>query len=240
MPEPEEGKTVYFPASVLPPVPAPAQWDAIASVLTYNPTINPIPPPARPGDFGRTDTRIEVNRSSATQVRGTFNVDLVIDNVITYWVHDGGRTNIASDADPSITQGNYRHVASDLTPSPRAVNAGGVTLLKNQPPRNGFWARDLTIKHEKFHADENEKFGREGADLGKGFLDRQQARNYDEVGLLLNRVSQVVAQHILRKMAPPRVEQDAYDAGAADYSARAQAIKTKGDARGYAPRPPAP
>ena len=48
--------------------------------------------------------------------------------------------------------------------------------MKNQPPRSHFWAKDLTIKHERFHADENERFGREGALDGRDWLDTQTAR----------------------------------------------------------------
>jgi hypothetical protein len=113
-------------------------------------------------------------------------------------------------------------------------------LLKNQPPRSLFWAEDLTIVHERFHADEHEKFGREGALAARDWLDGQTARTLDEVQALVGRAVQIVTQRITAAMAPPAVEQRAYDHGAADYAARARAIKTKGDARGYVPRPAPP
>jgi len=50
----------------------------------------------------------------------------------------------------------------------------------------------------------------------------------------------MIAQRIVAAMAPPAVEQRAYDDGAAAYAARAAAIKAKGDARGYVPRPSTP
>lgn len=223
----------------IPPVDVPAQWDALRTTLTYDPQITNIAPPRVPTDFGRTDTRIEVNKSSATQATGVFNVELYIDNVITYWVDGGTRRDIASDSDPKITQANYPDVVRDLTPSPAPVNAGGTTLYRNQPPRRQFWARDLTVKHELFHADENEKFGLTGAIEGREWLNRQTARTYDDVGRLLGTVSQIVARRILTAMAPPGVEQRAYNDGAPEYRRRAQAIRIKGDANGYAPRPPA-
>ena len=49
------------------------------------------------GKFGETKPFIAVNRSTATAGTGVFNVSLVVDNTIKYWVHNGGRTNIASD-----------------------------------------------------------------------------------------------------------------------------------------------
>jgi hypothetical protein len=240
--EAKEGETVRF--SSLPAIEVPAQWDAIKTTLTHEPTINQIRPPARAPaimtKFGQTDGRIEVNKSSGRPGNGTFLVELYIENVITFWVAGGNRTNIASDADPNITQGNYQTVVSDLTPSPTEVHARGLDLLKNQPPRSLFWAEDLTIAHERFHADEHEKFGREGAIAARDWLDGQTAQTLNEVEVLVGRVPQMIAQRIVGAMAPPAVEQRAYDNGAADYTARARAIKTKGDARGYVPRPPPP
>ena len=233
-----EGRTVHF--SSLPPIDAPAQWDAIATILSYSPDIGTTPPPAVLTEFGKTNSRIEVNQSSATQNNATFNVELVVDNVIRYWVAGGNRTDIASDNDADITQANYPTVVSDMTPAAAPVNTGGLALLKNQPPRTRFWAEDLTIKHEEFHAADDEKFGREGALEGRDWLNRQTAGSFNDVEVLLGRVSQMVAARILAAMAPPAVEQRAYDDGAADYAARARAIKVKGDARGYAPTPPAP
>jgi hypothetical protein len=236
--EPKEGATVRF--SAIPTIEVPAQWDAIRTTLTYDPSINPIRPPAILTKFGQTDTRIEVNKSSGRPENGTFLVELVIENFITFWVAGGTRKNIASDADPNITQMNYPTVVSDLTPSPTAVHTGGLDLVKNQSPRSLFWAEDLTIIHERFHADENEKFGREGAIAARDWLNGQTARTLDEVEALVGRAGRMVSQRITAAMAPPGVEQRAYDHGAADYTARARAIKTKGDARGYVPRRPAP
>lgn len=237
--EPEDGETVRFAG--IPGIDVPAQADAISTTLTYDPSINPVPPPAAPGKFGETNTRIEVNRSSGRpDGRGTFLVELVVDNVITYWVAGGTRKNIASDADPNITQTNYPMVVSDLTPSPRAIRTGGLDLLKNQSPRKDFWARDLTIDHEIFHADENEKFGRDAALAARDWLNGQTARNLDDVEALVGRVPPMISRRLAVAMAPPAVEQRAYDDGAPAYAARARAIKAKGDARGYVPAAPTP
>lgn len=236
--EPREGETVYF--TELPAIEIPAQSDAIASTLTYVPNINPILPPAVLTKFGDTTTRVEVKRSSGDSVNGKFEVKLVIDLVIDWWAAGGNKKNIGSDTDPNITQANYPVVVADLTPSPTAVHRPGVDLFKNQPPRSQYWAKDLTIKHDRFHVDENVKFGQEGADLAKNWMDRQTAKDLNEVGVLVGRASGIVANKILAAMAPPAVEQRAYDFGAADYTARVRAIKTRGDARGYVPKPPAP
>ena len=223
--------------AALPARVVPAQSDAIKTTLTYDPSITPVRPPAAPTKFGQTDTRIQVNKSSGRPDGGTFLVELVVENVITYWVAGGGKQDIASESDPKITQANYPSVVSDLTPSAAEVHGGGVDLLKNQPPRAHFWAQDLTTDHELFHAGENEKFGREGAIEARDWLDGQTAQNLDQVEALVGRASARIAQSIKTAMQPPAVEQRAYDDGAAAYTARARAIKAKGDAKGYVPQP---
>ena len=77
-------ETVRF--SALPAIHVPARFDAIGTTLTYDPSINPIRPPATPDKFGQTDTRIEVNKSSGRPDNGKFLVELVVENLITFWV----------------------------------------------------------------------------------------------------------------------------------------------------------
>src|SRR5205085_413493 len=99
--EPKEGETVHF--TEVQPVAAAASEDSIAGTLTYNSPINKVNPPQSPSKFGQTSPSIAVNRSTATYENRIFKVQLVVDNKIDYWVHGGGRTNVASDSDPNIT-----------------------------------------------------------------------------------------------------------------------------------------
>lgn len=240
--EPVDGETVLFPTEGLQSVTLPGQSDKIESAFGYKSSIKPTAAPRKPGKFGETNPYFAFEKPgpSATQTAGTFKVTGTIEARITFWVDSGGRTDIASDSDPDITQHNYPTVVSDLTPSPKAVNSGGLKLYKNQPPRTKFWAEDLTIKHEGFHADENVKFGQEGVTLAQNWLNKQTARTYDDVGALLDRVNPMIAKKVDTEMALPGRELRAYDDGAPDYLARAQAVKRKGDANGYVPKPPAP
>jgi hypothetical protein len=234
-------ETVRF--SSVPGIDVPTQYDAIRTTLTYDPSITPVAPPASPGKFGETNTRIEVNKSSGRPDSGVFLVDLVVEAVITCWVSGlvsgATRKNVSSDADPNITQANYPTVVSDLTPSPKAVKAGGLDLLKNQPPRTKFWARDLTSDHEFFHADENKKFSRQLAVAARDLLNTQTAKDLGQVEALVGKIPPMISRGLAVQMAPPGVEQRAYDDGAAAYTTRAQAIKAKGDAKGYVPKAPA-
>ena len=240
--EPVDGETVHFPAEGLQSVALPGQSDKIESAFGYKSSIKQTAAPRKPDKFGETNPYFAFEKPgpSATQTAATFKVTGTIEAKITFWVDGGGRTDIASDSDPEITQGNYRTVASDLTPSPKAVNSGGLKLYKNQPPRTKFWAEALTIKHEGFHADEDVKFGQEGVTLAQNWLNGQTARTYDDVGALLNQVNPIIAKKVDKEMALPGRELRAYAHGAPDYLSRANAIKRKGDANGYVPKSPAP
>ena len=147
----------------------------------------------------------------------------------------GIRADIASDSDPDITQANYPDVVKDLTPSPNAVNTRTVKLMKNQPPRTRFWAKDLTIDHETFHADEDVKFGQEGTALAQQWLNTRTANTYEQVWAHLPNAIQMVATHVDIAMSYPGRETRAYNDGAPAYTARAQAIKTKGERRATSP-----
>jgi hypothetical protein len=236
--ESKEGETKHF--TEVPPVAAGASEDSIVSNLTYTNPVKNVSPPQSPGQFGKTTPIIVVNRSTATPENGVFKVELVVDNKITYWVDSGSRTDIASDSDPDITQTNYPTVVSDLTPSPTAVKNATTNLYKNQPPRTKFWAEDLTLKHERFHAGEDVKFGKQGAIIGRDWLNTQTTSKIDDIGPMLHTVAVKVAAKIDAEMAVPGSENRAYDDGAPDYTSRAQAVKTKGDANGYVAKPAAP
>ncbi|HVF67780.1 MAG TPA: hypothetical protein VM914_08965 [Pyrinomonadaceae bacterium] len=234
---PKEGATRYF--SDIEPAAAGESQDAIATSLTYTPSVKKDTPPSSPGKFGLTAPVIFVNRSSADAGDKVFNVKLVVDNKITYWVHDGGRTDIASDSDGDITQTNYTKVVSDLTPSPAAVKNATTDLYKNQPPRTKYWAEDLTLKHERFHCADDVKFGSQGAAMARDWLNTKAVSKIEDLDPLIAAARDKVSDKIKLEMALPGSENRAYDDGAPSYTARAQAVKTKGDANGYAAKPPA-
>jgi hypothetical protein len=240
--EPREGETVRFPSNMLQAAALPGQSDSIAATFGYSGSITEVPAPAKPTKFGDTLPFYEFASPgpTATPSNGTFTITGTINARITFWVDGGTRRDIASDTDPNITQANYPDVVRDLTPSPAAVNKGGTSLFKNQPPRKGFWAKDLTIKHERFHGREDVKFGKVGLDQAQKWLNNQTAKDLDAVGDLLNHINPMITKTVDAAMALPGRENRAYADGAQEYGSRAQAIKTKGDAKGYAPKPPAP
>src|SRR5262249_681581 len=120
---------------------------------------------------------------------------------------------------------NYPTVVSDLTPD--------MTDLNGRPPRTTFWAEDLCIKHERFHADEDVVHGRAGVVAAQAWLNTKTASSVAQVNTLLGAVPGRVAATVSAAMSFPGREERAYGDGAPLYLARANAIKAKGDAGQY-------
>ena len=222
--EPEEGQTVQLPDVKVPAMAEVAQRDSIASGLAYNGSIAQSGP--APDPFGETKPFTHaLSGISVARLFGNFLVRATVDNPITFQVNGGANTNIASENDPAITQENYQKVASDLTPNMHDENG--------RPPRDQFWAQDLTIRHEHFHAQEDFNFGKQGVTDAQTWLNTQAAGDVAGVQALLNQVPGKVANTVAAGMTFPGLEERAYGDGAPAYKARADAVKTKGDAGNY-------
>jgi hypothetical protein len=262
--EPEEGETVRLPDIVLAPTPDIKQTDAgsgqtdagsgptslrsgvnppririgpalssISSTLTYNPTITEVPESdLGPTEFGATSlfTHRIAEQSIQKEETGKYIVRARVDNPITFQVRASkgptGQTDIASDSDPDITQANYMKVASDLTPD--------MSDLNGRPPKEKFWARDLTIKHERFHANEGAVYGRAAVTEAQNWLNLQMGfLDFNDVLGLVVRVPARVGESVAKATAEPAREYRAYGDSAPLYLARANAIKTKGAKGAY-------
>jgi hypothetical protein len=258
-PQREDGESILIPDGTLPSISG-EQADRVTSNLTYTSSIkNEGPPPA---DFGRTWYKFIPERFSYTHHAGApaapagsgsaaspatpatpawYEVTGVIRAAITYQLNNSGRTDIASDSDPSLNQTNYSNVVADLTPPPAPAVHAGLKLMKNQPFRDHFYARDLTERHERFHCGEDDRFAGLGFQAAQTWLNTQTANSDPELEALLPGIITQIGNAVTAGRAYPADEQRAYDDGAPLYLARAQAIKHKGDAKGYAPGPvPAP
>ena len=186
-----------------------------------------------PAGFGLTSPNVLRTFASTNHVNGVWETPVSLHIAVPWQVGSGGRTDIPSQEAVAITQKNYQTVVDDLTPPAKSGVVGGLNLHAGQPPRTQFWAEDLTIKHEEFHADEDVKFGREGADQAQKWLDTQTAQDADEVGTHLDKVPGMAAKWIDTKMAKPASELRAYADGAPEYQARVDAIQSLGDSKGY-------
>jgi hypothetical protein len=263
VPKPEEsklqrndGESISVPDGWLPSVSG-EQTDSITSHLNYTSSIDNTGPP--PSDFGLTKYDFVPDNFKYTHHPATpgtpagpgsagtpptpanYEVTGDIRGVITYQVNSMGRTNIASDSDPSITQRNYPNIVADLTPPTAPVVHNGRQFMKNQPFRDQYWARDLTIRHEILHSKEDAGFGGQGVQAAQTWLDTRTANSEQQLFALLSEIIRIIGRTVTAGRAAPADEQRAYDDGAPLYRARVQGIERNGDANGYAPRPaPAP
>ena len=198
------GEAVLFPDVVSPSTPVPSQSDSgLSSSFKYTSAITKTNDAPDPGDFGTTRPNYKIAHVAAVPHAQSFDVTGDINADITFSVTSLGKKNIASDSDPNITQTNYPDVVKDLTPSPATVTRGGGTIYKNQPPRNQFWAEDITIKHERFHADEDVSFGQQGVTAAQNWMNTQRVAKIDDIALLIQPTIDKVRDTVVVAMALP-------------------------------------
>jgi hypothetical protein len=156
----------------------------------------------------------------------TYEVTLIYENPIVIRVFkDTGphsQVNIESETDPDIKAGNYPKAVSDLTPN-----------ADNRSPRGQFWARDLTLVHEQFHATDGQKFCKDAVAAEQKALNTQTASSVAEVNTLLDPITNRIVQARGTGMAKPASEDRAYADGAKAYKARADKIAAQGKAGKY-------
>lgn len=226
VPELGEGESVTIPEPLGEPLQIETA-DPVLGPLAPNPTI--AQGGAGPSGFGVTRASVSMSNITITRLGPVFHTTATVDVPIRWQVRSStgpsGQVDIVSDSDPDISATNYTSVSTDLTP-----NMGD---LNGRPPRSGFWAKDLTVRHEEFHAAEYQKFGTSGVFQSMAWLNGQTASSTAGVQALLNQVPGRVIAAINAGMAFPGRENRAYGDGAPSYRARADAIRTKGDAGGF-------
>ena len=202
--------------------------DAVKGGFTYSGSIKR--GGAAPSGFG-------VTRSFASKLTGikvtskasTYEVTATVEHPITYQVRSGtgpdSQKDIASATDADITKTNYPKVVTDLTPD--------MSDLNGRPPREKFWAEDLTLKHEKVHADDDKKNGPGAMRTVTTWLNAQTAASVADVNSLLGKLPGRFADALLAALSTEDGEKHAYGDGAPSYKARANAIKAKGKKGDY-------
>jgi hypothetical protein len=223
---PAEGVAIKLPDVIKPELLMVQVCDAIGGSLTYSHKIENTATPG-PTEFGICRFGdCKVTGITATLAGGTYTVAGTIEHKITWGVHPttDNETDISSETDPDITKTNYPDVVKDLTPN--MSSSGG------RPPRNAFWAKDLTEIHELFHADDVQKRGPDATTTAVNWLKTKTAASVGDVTALVNQIPDRVVQTIAAAMGEPG-EVRAYGKGAAAYTARAGAIEKKGKAGEY-------
>jgi hypothetical protein len=227
LPPVEDGATIQLPDIMMPESLKFYDQDMVAASITHSPTI------AQSGvvsPFGATTWSVfNITGQTVTAASGAFTVRFTLENPITYNVASP-KTSIASADDPALTNANFAQAAADLSPR--------MDVQNGKPRRTTFWARDLTLRHERFHSDERSRLNQAGAAQAQTWLSGQTAANVAEVQAL---IAQVPGRVITASQAAvgtlDEKESRAYGDGAAIYRARADAINARGalgpDGGGY-------
>jgi hypothetical protein len=177
-------------------------------------------------------TDVVITPSTGTLVgSGNYTVTANLEHDITWQVRSStgprSEADIQGDEDSDIEAGNYQLVAKDLTPD--------MGDLGGRPPRDHYWAQDLTERHELFHADQRDtSFGPDSTRAMQSWLNGRTASSAGEVrNTLLPQALDEGVRVYNTFVAAPSTEEDAYGDGAPSYLARANAVKAKGDAGDY-------
>jgi len=211
--------------------------DAITPWLSYSGTI--AQGGAVPEGFGVTRAGpMTVTGITAQKlpVIGWWHVSATITQRIEWQVRaDTGpsdQVSISSSLDPAINAGNWKQVVDDLTPD--------TNDLKGRPPRDQFWAKDLTEIHEAFHANDRKTQAPAALALASNWLGTQQAATEQDVSDRLAEVPGRMVATVAAGMTMPGKEERAYGDGAGAYSRRATAIWALGNVGYYPADPDAP
>jgi hypothetical protein len=222
------GQPIQVPDIHIPALAMIEKTDSIAGSFTYTGSITR--GGAQPSGFG-------VTRSFGSQLTGitiapgtgAFTVAATLKHPITYQVRSGtgpdGQVDIASENDGDITEANYKSVTSDLTPD--------MSDLNGRPPRDKFWAEDLTLRHELVHANDDKNNGPGAMATTLAWLNGRTAGSEAGVRTLLNQIPNRFASALLAALSTEEGEKHAYGDGAPLYESRAKAVKAKGDKGGY-------
>jgi hypothetical protein len=222
----ESGKTTSM--GDLTGEPIVSSLDTIAPTLTFSGSISQ-GGAVSAGDAGTTNSTPSLKDIRITQASGAFTVTATF-SLVTLWdtrktTGPAGQVDIPDENAAALTTANYATAASDLTPN--------MSDLGGRPPRTKFWAQDLTGRHEKVHADDHQRTGKEGLAEAIKWLKTQTASTEADARTLLNTARDKIVAYIVAHGAGNTGEIHAYSDGAASYKARADKIKAKGDKKGY-------
>ena len=218
----------------LPDITAPAEFeqlgksDALAGVFGYHGSITKAG--AAPPGFGITRSfNGSLTGVTVTSAAGVFTVRATVEHPITFQIRSGtgpgGQVDIASEGAAAITAANFATVAADLTP-----NMGD---LNGRPPRTGFWAEDLTDRHERVHCSDDQGNAPGVIEQFRAWLAAQAAASPAEVNTLLTSFPNRFASGLLAALSTEAGERHAYGDGAPANKARADAVTAKGGRHEY-------
>jgi hypothetical protein len=219
----EEGGSMRLPDIHLPALAGVDRCDIVGGAFLYSGSITR--GGAQPSGFGVTRSfGSSLKNITIRKLPFVYLVTATLEHPITYQIRTStgpnGEVNIPSADAAAITASNWSTVVSDLTPN--------MSDLNGRPPRTQFWAEDLTVQHELVHAHDDNSNGPLAMLKVLGWLNGQSAASNADVGTLLAAVPGRFAANLLAALSTEDGEKHAYGDGAANYTARANAISAKG------------
>lgn len=205
--------------------------DAVSASFAYSTTTTQGGIVLGASEFGQTTGSLKhFSNVAITPGAGKFSVTADLKQTVNWdtraTLGPDNQVEIADDNDPDLSKTNYPTAVSDLTPD--------ISDLKGRPPRTKFWAKDLTVRHEKYHVKDFVDIGKSSATGAETWLAGQNAAKKEDVPALLDKAwNDKIFKEWDKFTDPPKVEERAYDDGVASYKALAAAIKAKGDKGGY-------
>jgi len=195
--------------------------DAVTPALTYNAAVGARATPPKANQFGVTTTKVNIKNVNAVAAGGAFQVSGAVDVSARWSVHSRGRTDVPYFAAPAVTATTYLQVAKDLKPN--MSSDGG------RPPRKQYWAKDLTERHERFHADERTgKYGKAAFEFAKSWLAAQTASTAEEAKDHADEVPGKMFESYNASFVPGK-ENRAYGDGAIAYRVRSDMAREYGE-----------
>jgi hypothetical protein len=223
-----ETKTEKLPDIHLPALAEVERCDLVAAALTYHGSITR--GGAQPTGFGVTRSfSASLTNITFASTSTAYIVTATLEHPITYQIRSGtgpdGQVDIPSENAAAITAANYSTVVADLTPN--------MSDLNGRPPRTQFWAEDLTVQHELVHAHDDNTNGPLAMVQVMGWLNSQTVSGPVPLAMLMSSIPGRFAANLLAALSTEDGEKHAYGDGVANYTARANAIKAKGDKGDY-------
>jgi hypothetical protein len=115
--------------------------DTVTSTLDFGSSVTQGGVTLAATSFGEEAATYKADNITWTAASGTVDIKARIFVDCKWDTQDRGRTDISGPADGDVTKASYPDVVKDLKPD-----------ATGRPTRDLYWAKDLTERHEKFHA----------------------------------------------------------------------------------------
>jgi len=202
--------------------------DSVASLLDFASNVSQGGVTLPDKAFGVEVVTFSVDNLAYVTAGGVVNLSARV-NVDCKWdTTPRGRTDVSGPYDAAVTKEKFPKIVSDLTP-----RADG------RATREKYWAKDLTERHEKFHATDDIQRARLFLSTAKAFLDAKTVTSGPSLEVQLRHILSEVRNNIAADSNTYYTsvgiggEGRAYADGKASYQERADGVKARAVAENW-------